>query len=277
MGEDLGALLSSVSVLREVDATVDFARGWLQLRILLVVGSLGRCTVDRLVEIVGERRKAVLDALRKMRTKGLIEGGDTLSLSEDGLRIYRTLVSVLSGAFVTSAASRYVRAMTTDLHRDIAKFSYLYDVIVALGTSKGFELPLDTLASITRLSPETLEDYLKPFVEDEPKLFKRVVKRGKLLSRRKVYYRLTEDGLKVYHRLPEYVKYRGSVAAALLRSLTNSGHPRVVLKRVAITLALGSAATSALAALLTPPISAIAALSWILIVSLLAVLVELTY
>jgi DNA-binding MarR family transcriptional regulator len=92
--------------------------------------------------------------------------------------------------------------------RDIIRFSYLYDVLVALGSSRGYELPLSTLASVTGLSPATLEDYLRPYVEEEPKLFKRVVRSGRLGGRR-VFYRLADSGLKVYHRLPEYVKYGG--------------------------------------------------------------------
>jgi DNA-binding MarR family transcriptional regulator len=67
------------SIFREVDAAVDFARGWLQLRMLLTVGYLGRCSVDRLVEVLGGRREAVLDSLRKMRAKGLVEGEGGLS------------------------------------------------------------------------------------------------------------------------------------------------------------------------------------------------------
>jgi len=276
MSGDLLDLLNSVSALREVDATVDFARGWLQLRILLTVGYLGKCSVDRLVEVLGERRKAVLDSLRKMRAKGLIGGEGELFLTEEGRRIYSTLTSVLGGPRRGTAGVGGPRAAVHDIPRDIIRFFYLYDVLVALGTSKGYELPLNTLASVTRLSPATLEDYLKLYVEDELKLFKRVVRSGRLGGKR-VVYRLTDEGLKVYHRLPEYVKYRGSIAAAVLRILTRSGHPRITLKRVALALALGSAATSALVAVLAPPLSVLAALTWVLMVSLLALLVEITY
>jgi len=276
MSGDLLELLNSVSALREVDAAVDFARGWLQLRILLTVGYLGRCTVDRLVEVLGERRKAVLDSLRKMRAKGLIEGEGELSLTEEGRRVYSTLLSALGSSGRVSAGTALPRAAVQDIPRDVIRFSYLYDVLVALGTSRGYELSLSTLASVTRLSPATLEDYLRPYVEDEPRLFKRVLRVSRLAGRR-VFYRLTDEGLKVYHRLPEYVKYRGSLAASVLRALTRSGHPRIVLKRVALALALGSATTSALVAVLTPPASVVVALTWVLAVSLLALLVEVTY
>ncbi len=269
-------LLNSVSMLREVDAAVDFARGWLQLRILLSVGYLGRCSVDRLVEVLGERRKAILDSLRKMRAKGLIEGEGELSLTEEGRRVYGTLLSVLGSSRRASAGTTLSRAAAQDIPRDVLRFSYLYDVLVALGTSKGYELPLSTLASVTRLSPTTLEDYLKPYVEDELRLLKRVVRGGRLTGRR-VFYRLTDEGLKVYHKLPDYVKYRGSLVAMVLRSLTRSGHPRIVLKRVALALAIGSAITSALVAVLAPPTSLVVALTWILTVSLIALLVEVTY
>ena len=275
MGSDLPDLLNSVSALREVDAVVDFARGWLQLRILLTVGYLGGCSVDRLVEVLGERRKAVLDSLRKMRAKGLVEGEGELLLTEKGRRVFSTLVTVLEGGRGAAGTGGPATAVQ-DMPRDIIRFSYLYDVLVALGSSRGYELPLSTLASVTRLSPATLEDYLRPYVEEEPKLFKRVVRSGRLGSRR-VFYRLTDSGLKVYHRLPEYVKYRGSLAAAVLRVLARSGHPRITLKRIALALALGSAIASALVATLPPPLPLLVALTWILVVSLLALLVEITH
>jgi len=276
MSGELLELLNAVSALREVDAAVDFARGWLQLRILLTAGHLGRCSVDRLVEVLGERRKAVLDSLRKMRAKGLVEGEGQLNLTEEGRRVYETLVSVLAGSRGASAGTVLSKATARDIPRDILRFSYLYDVLIALGTSKGYELPLSTLASVTRLSPTTLEDYLKPYVEEEPKLFKRIVRGGRLTGRG-VLYRLTDEGLKVYHRLPDYVKYKNSLAATALRALTRSGHPRIVLKRVALALALGSAITSASVAILAPPASMVVALTWVLAVSLLALLVEVTY
>lgn len=281
MVEDLSSLLRDVSVLREVDSVVDFARGWLQLRILLVLGYFGQCSVDRVVGVLGERRKAVLDALRKMRVKGLIDVDDSLTLTDYGVKLYNMLVGVISSELLRSELSDLssTKALIQDLHRDITKFFYLYDTIVALGTSKGFELSLSTLASITRLSPDTLEDYLRPYVEGDVKLFKRVVKTGKFLviPKKKIIYRLTDEGLKIYRRLPDYVKYKGSTRAMILRVLTRSGHPRIILKRLAMILAVGSAIISLLAAFTTSPLSLIIVLTWVLLMSFLALIIEITY
>lgn len=269
-------LLARASALREVDSYVDIARGWLQLRILMVLGGRGRCSIDELVATLGERRKAVLDALRKMRTKGLVSAEDPPSLTDLGLRVYERLAEVLACSGVDGAAAP--RPTVYDIPRDLARLFYLYEVLVALGTSKSYELPLSTLCYITKLKPETLEDYLRPYCGEPLRLLKRLVKprRLLLLTRRVVAYRLTDEGVKVFHRLPDYVRYRGSLGARVLSLLTKSGHPKVILKRVSLILSLGSAAATLLAAALPAPLSLVAVLTWVLFVSFLSLVIEIS-
>ncbi|MCX8185479.1 MAG: hypothetical protein N3E43_06990, partial [Sulfolobales archaeon] len=245
-----GDWLSRASILREVDSYVDIARGWLQLRILLVLGESGSCSVDELVSKLGERRKAILDALRKMRSKGLVSAEDNPSLTELGSRVFEQLYSVLTCSSFSSPVA--LKSLVYDVPRDLARLFYLYEVLVALGTSKKYELPLSALCYVTKLKPETLEDYLKPYGGEELKLLKRVLKNRKFFffSRKAVCYRLTDDGVKVFHRLPDYVKYRSSFGARLLSLATKSGHPKVILKRVSLILSLGSTAATLLAAAL---------------------------
>ncbi|MEM4519596.1 MAG: hypothetical protein QXD94_04080, partial [Sulfolobales archaeon] len=94
---------------------------------------------------------------------------------------------------------------------------------------------------------------------------------------RKIIYRLSDDGLKVYHRLPDYVKYRNDWKASILRALTRSGHPRIVLKRISLTLSLGSAFIALTAVFLPPNLSLILIMTWVLIISFIALITETTF
>lgn len=279
--ESVNSVISRVSVLREVDSVVDLTRGWLQLRIVIVLGFYGRSDADELAKVLGERKKAILDALRKLKMKGLVVDADSgryVVLSDEGRKLYETLVGIISSA-VSGRNSEGALPLIEDVHRDLTTSFYLYEVIIALGTSRKYELPLDTLASIVKLSPEVLDDYLKPYADGSLKLFKRYVVGSKMSLRRgrKVVYRLSDDGLKVYRRLPDYMKYRSDWKALILRYITRSGHPKIVLKRISLMLSLGSAAVALITTLLPVGLSLLVIMSWVLVISFIALLTELTY
>ncbi len=278
-------VLKRISTLREVDSAIDIARGWLQFRILLALGFYGDIDVNDLVRVLRERRKAVLDALRKMKNKRLIEvDNGRIRLSEKGKILYETISSTigLENNGGGSLSYRYRRyrdpRIIHDIPRDLSKSFYLYDAIIALGSSKNYELPLSTLAAISKVSAEVLDDYLKTYVSPPFKLLRRtIITRGFLFKKREVYYKLTEDGLKVYHKLPDYVKYRNHFGARILRFLSRSGHPRIVLKRTSFIMSIGSALTMALSVIIGGAASILVMASWIFFISFLSLLVELTY
>ncbi len=275
-------LIEAARVLRKIDSVVDMARGWTQLRTLLVVGHRGKATVDDLVRMLGERRKTILDSLRKMRVKGLIiEINGFLRLSEKGKEVYNLLSTILKSGM--GWGQRIERSQTAaivyDIPRNLTRAFYLYDAIIAIGSSPKNELPLETLAYIVKLSPSIIDDYLKPFANGENALFRRVIKGRSLFffRKRKVFYRLTKEGLKVFYRLPAYLKYKNNKAAKLFRIITRTGHPRVVIKRTALIISMGSVIVMTLNILL-PPLLAILTLSaWILVLSFFALLIEFTY
>ncbi len=281
-------VLKRINSLRELDSTIDIARGWLQFRILLALGFYGGVDVNDLVKILRERRKAVLDALRKMKNKGLVENGNSrIVLSDKGMSLYKMITSIIglehhSNGSGSSLAFKRDKWRNTkiihDIPRDLSRSFYLYDAIIALGSSKNYELPLSTLSSISKISPEVLDDYLKTYASPPFRLLRRSIRtRGLLFKQREVYYKLTENGLKVYHKLPDYVKYRNHLGARLLRIISRSGHPRMVLKRASFIMSVGSALTMILSALIDGAFSTLIMASWIFFISFLALLVELTY
>ncbi len=275
-------LIEAARVLRKVDSVVDMARGWTQLRILLVVGHKGRATVDDLVRVLGERRKTILDSLRKMRVKGLVaDVNGVLRLSDKGKEVYNLLSSILRSSIVKGRRieDAQTAAIVYDIPRNLTKAFYLYDAIIAIGSSPKNELPLETLAYIVKLSPSIIDDYLKPFANGENALFRRVIKEKSLLffKRRKIFYRLTKEGLKVFYRLPAYLKYKNNKAAKLFRMITRTGHPRVVIKRMALIISIGSVIVMILNILLPPLLAVLTLSAWILVLSFFALLIEFTY
>ncbi len=279
--ESINEALQRLNTLREVDSVIDLSRGWLQLRIVVVLGYLKKLDVDGLAKLLGERKKAVLDALRKLRLKALItevDEGMYLALSDEGRNLYSSILSIIVGTPVTSSENVSTLSIAEDLHRYLTRSFYLYEAIIALGTSRKYELPINTLASIVKLSPEVLDDYLKPYAENRSRVFKRLTpSRGFLTRAKGITYRLDDEGVKIYHRLPDYVKYKNDLKASILRTITLSGHPRIVLKRLSLMFSLGSAVIAITTTFLPVSLSLIITLTWVLMISFLALIIEMTY
>ncbi|MET1101010.1 MAG: hypothetical protein ABWW69_00815 [Pyrodictiaceae archaeon] len=279
---NLERLLERLEILRRLDSVIDLAKGWLQLRILVALGS-GASSVDEVVSIVRVNRKAVLDSLRKMRLKGLVESHEdgSLRLSERGVEVYRLIISTING--YRGARERGGDAAVTvyDVSGVLVRYLYLYEAVIALGLAKGHELSLEELSSIIRLSPRQLDSYLRRYAEDEPKLFIRTTSRrsllDKLLRRSGVKYRLGREGLKLLYKLPEYLRFKRSFPVRVLSILTRTMHPRLVLKRLTLIISCGSA-LAMLSAVITDWETAILIMgSWLVVLSFLSVLVEYSY
>jgi len=95
--------LSKVDVLRELDSLIDFARGSLQLKIILALArSSDGLTARDISDSIGLRYKAVQDSIRKLISKGLVvkesDGvTDVYKLSSEGLGYVTKLVEALNG------------------------------------------------------------------------------------------------------------------------------------------------------------------------------------
>ena len=279
-------LYEGLELLRRVDAHVDLSRGWLQLRLLVELGRRGgEASVAELAEALGVQRKAVLDSLRKMRHKGLVtQERGRVELTSKGLDLYRSLLQALGASSGVEPARRRTGGSigywnAYELASRLIRHIYLYDTILALAYAPGHMLSLESLASATRLSPRQLDEYLILYTRgDGPRLLQRTVKetgRGPL-RRQRVYYRLTREGEKLLHRLPDYTRLRRSRAARLLARITRSLHPRLALKRLMMLVSAGSAAAMLIVAA-APYAAPLVLGAWLLAVTALALLVEQNY
>lgn len=251
-----------IEVLRRLDQEIDFARGSLQLSIVLELGKNGNgLTIKDLSKRLNERNKAVADALRKMMLKNLVvkvrNGGgyEVYTLTEKGRRFYDDLYVVLKG----DGGSRYVessRGYDINPHEfsiELMKKDYIVDAIIAIATSKKGILPLRDIADAMGLSKQRAQAYIEMYSNRESpiKLFKRIDieltklenRKEKLLTLRSLIpktwrksegylYRLTEDGLSTFHRLTFYTRYKNSRTAKVLRKMFGVLHPRLVAKKL---------------------------------------------
>lgn len=269
-------LIDRINMLREIDSVIDLARGWLQIRLLLAIGERG-VSVDALSATLGQPRKTILDALRKMRLKGLVEESKGYyRLAERGLNLYRMLVSLASPTH--KPASRGIQHVSVyDILSSLTRHIYLYEALVALGSSPRYEMTLEELASVVRLSPRQLDEYLSVYSNGSLRLLERSLKRcGVLRNRTCVYYRIGRDGKKILYRLPEYMRVKRSWATRILVKLTRALHPRLVLKRLTLLLSIGSAISMSLV-ILFPRLGVLILGSWVLFISFLALLIGKSY
>jgi Transcriptional regulators len=87
--------------LKSVAALIDISKSTLQIDILLALSNRGEMTPAEISLAIGQRRKAVTDALRKLRNKGLVEPASdegrspAYRLTEIGAETVRSLISFL--------------------------------------------------------------------------------------------------------------------------------------------------------------------------------------
>ncbi len=207
-------LTAKIHVLRDLDNKIDFARSTVQLHIIFaLMMSQKPLTPTRIAEIIEERRKAVLDALRKLELKGIVAragtlGGETLyTLSKSGKEYADRLLSVLgvSGNLRVDSERNEISNRAIIIKR-LTEAQYLYNAIVLLANSPEMKLELKKLSELMGLSPDRAKSYLDMFSRPPIRVFRRVGRRGE-----GVHYKLEEKGLAIYKRIPAYQLIKNSI------------------------------------------------------------------
>ena len=234
--------LMKLTLLKQLDNTIDFSRSALQLQIVTALITAGHpLTATTLSERLGERRKAVLDALRKLENKGIVEkrlGPREIeyALSSQGREYALKLLAILGDktsphpedAPETSVARKEI--VVTHL----LETHYIYKAITALAHAPGRTLPLKHLSRQMGLSPERAKSYLDLFSLPPNRIFRRIQH-----PRRGVYYHLEDEGLKLYYRTPEHTRSRRNPLLRLMLSLEARLTPRAARTLIA-TATLGA-------------------------------------
>lgn len=281
-----------LEVLRWLDNEVDFARGFLQLSIILELGRSDKgLTIRELALRLRERSKAVSDALRKLTLKGMVmklrNGTDyeTYALTDKGAKFYEELNKIVGGA--GHAVKGAPKALDIqEFSAELVKKDHIVDAIIAVATSKRGALALREIAVAMGLSPQRAQSYLELYCGREApiRLFKRIepeithlkfsTRRGLATlwpwgRRKEALYTLTEEGATIFRRTLFNTKYGGTAAAKLFKRLFGSLHPRLVARKLFRALAALNLSAAALSLYLSwfLPIAALTLLLSVLLAS----------
>lgn len=197
-----------LQLLRELDETIDFAKSVIQLGIVLTLfEAKDGLTIDELSEKLSERRKALIDAIRKLELKGIVTRVENNNftkfiLTDKGSSYVQKLVSLLSPQATTnlpsSIDSRMKRALILN---NLIEAHYIYTAITTLAKTSNKTLSIDKLAKEMGLSVDRARSYLDLFCLPPYRVFRKIQRPGKT-----TYYRLEETGLKIYYKSPDFRK-----------------------------------------------------------------------
>ncbi|MCS7098578.1 MAG: ArsR family transcriptional regulator [Candidatus Methanomethyliaceae archaeon] len=230
-------LMERILQLRNVDKIIDLSKGTLQLDILLAISSKGEATISDIVEITGQRRKAITDALRKLKNKNLVESSDKkrFRLTQEGERCIKMLAEFLGN-------SQNIGSIEHGLPDIIPKSSILSQIIIALATSRNNRMTVKEIARAIGLSPQRAQSYIDLYVNRESSFFKKYTDEtsiSKLLSKLGIsskkyetYYALTKEGFQQFYKMPLYLKMKQSLAYRILSKITFTKNPRLIFRRL---------------------------------------------
>ncbi len=276
MSTAVQSLMERLSKLKSVDKVVDLSRSTIQLEIMFLLSSRGELTAHEIAKLMGQRRKAVTDALRKLKLKDVVEevdaGGERLyRLSPFGEKCLHALLEAtgLKG-LISEKQGLYKVEGLEGVIKNMALSYYVFEGLIAAGLANR-KIDVNRLAKIVNLSPQRLQAYLDVFSGDaNPRLFKKystptllssILQKLKINYRRsKTIYVLTDEGARLFLRSPQYVKLKSSKLYRILSFITGACHPKELWQRISMIMYLGVAITAASAFI--SPIALIASLAF---------------
>ncbi|NPA98140.1 MAG: winged helix-turn-helix transcriptional regulator [Crenarchaeota archaeon] len=206
-------IMSSLKILRELDSILDFSRSSNQLLIIFYMSSVNRETsISELAARLKLSRKSVLDSIRKLERKGLVEkiyrdDDIYLTLSEKGRDYMRKLMAILSTRHEAQLPSTdtALKVMTRiNIGHELVTAYRIYRALIALGFSDKIHVSLRDLSRHMGLSMERAKSYLDAFSASPSRLFRRISMPSG------VYYRLEKEGKRILYYSPHYMASRKS-------------------------------------------------------------------
>ena len=283
------SLMERLSKLKSIDKVVDLSRSTIQLEAMFLLSSRGELSAHEIARLMGQRRKAITDALRKLKLKDVIEevdvGGERLyRLSPFGEKCLNTLLEATGlKSLIAERHSLYKFEGLENVIKNITLSYYVFECLIAAGLA-GRKVDVNRLARIVNLSPQRLQAYLDVFSGNvNPKLFRKynvptrlssILQKLRINRRRsKIVYVLTDEGTKLFLRSPQYVKLKSSKLYKILSFITRACHPKELWQRLSMIMYLGVAITAASAFI--SPIALIASLAFFNVLGVLIALSKL--
>ena len=205
------AAMTKLQVLKELDEKIDFARSTLQLQIIMAfVAGRDEYTSDELSTVINERRKALIDALRKLENKGIIEkkvvnGKIIYTLTKQGKEYIERLLFLLGLNKEGVVPNIEYGEKFLPRKKDFTESIHVYHAIVVLANAEENMMSLRKLARLMGLSEDRARSYLDLYSRPPYRLFRRISHPTK-----GTYYKLEKEGFKIYYKSPDYLKSRKS-------------------------------------------------------------------
>ncbi|MEM4970779.1 MAG: hypothetical protein QXE01_05955 [Sulfolobales archaeon] len=211
-----------ISLFRELDSMIDFSKSSYQLDIVVFMGSVGKpVSIDAIVSALGVDRKQVLDAIRKLRLKGIVETkGGFYILTDNGRKFYDALIKDL----VTGVSTAENYGDVVKLAKRFRSVAIAIDVIRLIGVW-GRPLKLHRVAKSFNMNVAGLLEMLSPFIRDMggDDIIRLVDCREGYLRRKVVRcLTLSKSGIDIIRGMPEVKRYRilYRMVGYITRSLT---------------------------------------------------------
>ncbi len=207
-------IMSTLRTLRELDSILDFSRSSNQLLIVFYLFITARETsITEITSSLKLSRKSVLDSIRKLERKGLIEkiyrADDIyLVLSDKGKDYMNKLLKLLS----TSKTDKDIRSTESALKvmtrinigQELITAYRIYKALIAMGFTQKNYMSLKDLAKHMGLSMDRAKSYLDAFSASPSRLFRRIS------SPTGVYYKLDNEGKRIFYYSSHYMASKKS-------------------------------------------------------------------
>ncbi len=247
----LSSSIDTIEKLRLIDSIVDFARGYVQLSVILTAIDEERIIPDYTAEKLKLSRKSVIDAIQKLKRKGLLykDKRNIYTLTDKGKKFFKLLNETISALSMSNPVEKIMESYR------------ISEAVLVVGTSTKEWVDIRTVAKYLDFESEQLE--------------KLIAKRASnLFKMRKVagttFLALTYEGSELYDLLLESIKL-GPLTARTLALLTGTLDPRNALRRFMIVYLLVSMLV--FLEMTQPPYGLIPAIVWAAASSYLAFLI----
>ena len=226
----------TMAKLRELDSLIDFSRATMQLNIVLVLRDAEEgLTSEAIAAKLNQRRKAVLDALRKLEHKGLVERDEDgyYHLTELGLRFLNELENLMNRkATYKGEKLSHIKPSIKEFVLRLTLNNILYEIIMAVGSSRNHKISAKKLSKVLGLSVSRIDNYVEYLntILKMPVIKKFKTKKWFLKME---YYKLTSYGKRIYRNLLSHPRHR-KFLKRLTSKIIGSHYSPTILKRLTI-------------------------------------------
>ena len=222
-------------LLRDLDSVIDFSRASNQFTIVLYLAEQREpVSVSELVRVIGDSRKSILDSLRKLEKKGLIDkleknGELFIVLSDHGREFVQKLIELLSplGLPRGEVLDTPVRL---NISKELIMSINLYRLIVHAGLSRKGYITLEEASRLVIDGERSVNVLVESFT-NPPTRFFRVAKKGE-----KSILVLDKQGLEVLKKTPHCKVFQKNPLYRVAVILTGSPWLREIVGRLNVIL-----------------------------------------